>query len=167
MEINKYGPFGLSKEQEEIRLSNLVTVQTFFSLEGPDRHEKRKKIYAKDGRFELNFMGQDTRKPVYTYQPNATDRANVETNSTENNIFPDWGFHDIKIYSTDDPNMVYATCTGRGMRYDPRFDEPHFYENNYFLEFVMEDGHIKVLRELGNPFKMLQPSGHDVPDMFI
>ena len=168
MTNNHFGPYGLSEEQEKERLLNLATVDTFFTLEGPERHAKRKALYANDGRFELSFDGPDPNNPSFWYCPNQVDEHSVETSTAENKVFPDWGFHDIRIYSTDDPQMVFAYCVGAGMRFDPRLPEPYYYENTYFLEFILENGKIKVLKELFNPFNCLRPSGHDeVPGMFI
>lgn len=168
MASNGYGPFGLTEDQERERLLNLETVETFFTLSGPDRHARRKALYAEDGRFELSFDGPDPNNPTFWYEPNKKDEHSTETSSTENSIFPDWGFHDIQIHSTDDPGMVFAYCVGAGMRYEPRLPEPHYYENTYYLEIHLEKGKIKVLKELFNPFNCLRPSGHDdIPQMFV
>ena len=168
MSNNSFGPYGLTEEQEKERLLNLATVEIFFTLSGPERHGKRKALYSEDGRFELSFDGPDPKNPLFWYYVNIEDDRSPKISSTENQVFPDWSFRDVKIYSTDDPHMVLAYCIGSGMRFDPRLPEPYFYENVYYLEFFMESGKIKVLKELFNPFNCLRPSGHnDIPEMFI
>lgn len=168
MTNNGFGPYGLSEEQERERLLNLETVNAFFTLEGPDRHARRQALYAEDGRFELTFDGPDPDDPPFWYCPNQKDEHSTESSAFESSVFPDWGFHDIKIYSTDDPRMVFAYCVGAGMRYEPRLPEIHYYENTYYLQIHLENGKIKRLRELFNPFNCLRPSGHnDIPQMFV
>lgn len=156
----KHGPFSLSKEMEEQRLLNLRTVEQFMTFAGPHRHEKRAPLFAEDSRFELPFAGPS---PEESFSCNGRGRDRKQGWKA---IFPDWGFYDSKILSTNDPCTVFVECDGRGMRYDPRYPEPHFYENHYILVFTLKDGQIKRMREIFNPFNVLRPSGEDVPELF-
>jgi hypothetical protein len=160
-----YGPFCLSKDMEEQRLANLATVEAFVKLVGPDRHEKRKALYADDGRFELTFCGGPPDAPNFAYRVN--DAADAAVAHGENDAFPDWSFFDVSILSTDDPHAIFTELRGRGMRYDKRWDEPHYYENHYLLCFTLKDGKIKLLREIFNPYNCMRPAGDaQVPEGF-
>lgn len=160
-----FGPFGLSKEMEEQRLQNLATANAFMELVGPDRHERRKALYASDGIFELTFCGGPYDKPNFAYRIN--DPADVSDWQGENADFPDWGFFDTQVYPTHDPYRVFIECGGRGMRYAAKWDEPHFYENHYLLCFTLKDGKIKRLREIFNPFNCMRPAlDAEVPEGF-
>ena len=162
---DKYGPFCLSEEMERQRLDNVAAVEAFVKLEGPDRHEKRKALYDADGRFELTFCGGPYDNPNFAYRVNDEREADVARG--ENSAFPDWGFYDVTIFPTDDPWTVFAELRGRGLRYDPRWDDPHYYENHYLLSFTLKDGKIKRLREVFNPYNCMRPGGDaEIPEGF-
>ena len=76
------------------------------------------------------------------------------------------GFHYVVIFSTNNRQTVFGECDGSGMRYGPRYPEPHFYENHCLLNFDMKAGKIERAREIFNPFNVLRPFGEDVPELF-
>ncbi len=51
----KYGPFGLSYEDEEKRLHNLELAQKYLGISGPSRNYERAKFSTDDGTMILTF----------------------------------------------------------------------------------------------------------------
>ena len=135
-----------------------------MELSGPDRHNKRRALYAADGRFELTFCGGGYSDPNYGYYYDGRHDDRLKRSA---GTFPDWAFFDISIISTDEPHTVFVECGGRGMRYSPTRDEPHYYENHYLLSFILKDGKIKLLRKIFNPYQCMLPANEmEIPEGF-
>ena len=160
-----FGPFFLSEELEEQRLTNLETVATFMALAGPDRHEKRKALYDVDGRFD----SRSAAAPIITRtSPTAsTIRKTLMRGKERTRISLTGG---ITTWRSIQPMILTPrswNVTARGMRYAAKWDEPHYYENHYLLCFTLKDGKIKQLREVFNPFNCMRPGGDaEVPEGF-
>lgn len=164
---DRYGPFCLTEEQEKQRLLNLTTVEEFMNAvsEGTGRYEKRKPLYDTDGRFELTFSGGPPDNPNLSYCPySEQDRDVVEQ---ERHDFPDWSYFDVRFYPTNDPHTVFLECSGRGMRFAQRWEQPHYYENHYLFCFTLKDGKIKRVREVFNPYNCMRPANDaEMPEGF-
>ena len=162
-----YGPFCLTEEQEKERLLNLATAEEFMNAAaaGTGRYEKRKPLYDTDGVFELTFAGGPHDNPNFSYRAHADyDEQTIEH---EKLSFPDWSYFDIRYYPTNDPHTIFVETGGRGMRFDDRWDRPHYYENNYLFCFTLKNGKIKKVREVFNPYNCMRPGNDaEVPEGF-
>jgi phenazine biosynthesis protein len=147
--------FSLSQEAERLRQKNLRTVEYYMTLRGPKRRDKRAPLFAEDAGFELTFTAA-----CVPFEKSAMDWNTVG----DREMFPDWGFHDSRIYQTQDPNMFFVECDGRGrmiLEDDP--DPERTYENHYIISFEMEEGKIKRLREIHNPCCLMKALGIPIP----
>lgn len=149
----KYGPFGLGIEQEKKRLNNLAVCKHYLTLKGPNRDIERMEICTEDAYISLPFgFGlDDPRNPSKRIL--TKDRAESVLAGAPSSWYPDWSLHDGVVYSTDEPDIFFIECDGRGMKYDPRYSEPCYYRNHYILCINMVDGKIQGVREVFNPFK--------------
>ncbi|MGV8308253.1 PhzA/PhzB family protein, partial [Pseudomonas aeruginosa] len=69
--------------------------------------------------------------------------------------FPDWEWHNVRIFETEDPNHYWVECDGRGKVLFPGYPEG-YYENHFLHSFELEDGKIKRNREFMNVFQQLR-----------
>lgn len=162
----RFGPFGLSKEDEDQRLMNLDAVKRFMALRGRERKEGRDAIYDETGsQKDLLFCGPDYKTGGRVVkQHNHADAAAAQQVIDK---FPDWGFFDVHVYSTDDPYVVFAEADGRGMKYDmSRWDYAMYYQNHFLFKFILKDGKVRIHREIYNPFMVMNTSGEVVPPIF-
>ncbi len=56
--------------------------------------------------------------------------------------FPDWEWHNVRIFETEDPNHFWVECDGRGKALVPGYPEGYC-ENHYIHSFELENGRIK------------------------
>lgn len=129
---------------EELRKRNLETIKYFLSLRDKERGKLRKPLFTDDGRIELCIPGKSQ-----VYNPTAEDWC-----SSMDSTFPVWGFYEPEFFETEDPNKFLVDAVGRGKLYYPDGSGRGVpQEINYILEFVMENGKIKLFREIFNPCK--------------
>ncbi|WP_191490018.1 PhzA/PhzB family protein [Pseudomonas sp. FEN] len=76
--------------------------------------------------------------------------------------FPDWQWHNVRIFETADPNHFWVESDGRGSVNMPGYPKGYC-ENHYIHSFELEDGRIKRNREFMNPFQQLRALGIPVP----
>jgi hypothetical protein len=147
--------FSLSREDEQLRRENLKTVEYYMTLRGPERRNKRAPLFAENADFELTFTAACV----------PFGKAAMEWNTVGDfEMFPDWGFYHIEIYQTQNPNMFFVECDGRGkmiLKNEPKSDRT--YENHYIISFEMEHGKIKRLREIHNPCCLMRALGIPIP----
>lgn len=76
--------------------------------------------------------------------------------------FPDWQWFNIKIFDTQDPNIFWVECDGKGTI---RFDgyQEGLYENHFIHYFEFEDSLIKLQREFMNPCMQFKALGIELP----
>ncbi len=56
--------------------------------------------------------------------------------------FPDWEWHNVRIFETEDPNHFWVECDGRGKALVPGYPQGYC-ENHYIHSFELENGRIK------------------------
>jgi len=147
--------FYLNQRQEELRKKNLKTVEYYMTLRGMERREKRAPLFAENAAFELTFTAECV----------PDSRTAMEWNNVgDSEDFPDWGFYNAEIYQTQNPDMLFVECDGRGkLIIKGDADKNRVYENHYIISFEMEDGKIKRLREIHNPCCLMKALGIPIP----
>ncbi|MFP6370056.1 PhzA/PhzB family protein [Pseudomonas aeruginosa] len=78
--------------------------------------------------------------------------------------FPDWEWHNVRIFETEDPNHFWVECDGRGKALVPGYPQGYC-ENHYIHSFELENGRIKRNREFMNPIQKLRALGIAVPQI--
>ncbi|WP_251827341.1 PhzA/PhzB family protein, partial [Pseudomonas aeruginosa] len=78
--------------------------------------------------------------------------------------FPDWEWHNVRIFETEDPNHFWVECDGRGKALVPGYPQGYC-ENHYIHSFELENGRIKRNREFMNPIQKLHALGIAVPQI--
>ncbi len=82
----------------------------------------------------------------------------------EDGCFPDWEWHNVRIFETEDPNHFWVECDGRGKALVPGYPQGYC-ENHYIHSFELENGRIKRNREFMNPMQKLRALGIAVPQI--
>ena len=155
--VERTASFGLSSEDEQTRQQNLETVEYYMTLVGPDRGKKRMPLFTEDAAFELTFTAD-----CVPFRTTATPWHTVR--DPEN--FPDWTLYNAHVYQTQNPNMFFVECDGRGhMLLAGDTQQELIYENHYILSFEMENGKIKSLREFMNPCCLMKARGIPIPEV--
>lgn len=150
--------FDQSNEMERLRQKNLKTVETYFTFSGMDRGKNRLPLWVEeDTLFELPYTR--TCQPSQHIGRKALEEKENDANLT---MFPDWGFYEEEIFQTQDPNFFVAECIGKGKIITMDGTES-YYKNQYLIVFEMEDGKIKVLREIHNPCSVVMSMGVAIP----
>ena len=141
------------------RQKNLKTIEYFLTLTGPDRGEKRKPLFTDDAKFQM-------KRPIdYVKNQGVWQLPVKEWLEVSVDISPIWGFYESMIYQCEDPHKFLVTAVGRGQRKKwaaARIDTSiQFTEDDkndpvpaytpYIIYFLMEDGKIKLFREIDNP----------------
>ncbi len=62
--------------------------------------------------------------------------------------FPDWEWHNVRIFETEDPNHFWVECDGRGKALVPGYPQGYC-ENHYIHSFELENGRIKRTASVG------------------
>lgn len=127
------------------RENNRKTVEYFFTIGGT----KRLEIYHEDGVKELPFLPETLRSAGA-----GALRAHHESTGA---MFPDWKWSDVRIFSTENPKLFFATANGSGSLVME--GRSAHYENSYVFMFEMRDGKIALLKEYNNPLPLLKAAG--------
>lgn len=139
----------------EIRRRNRAVVEDYLSRQGENRLT-RYQLFTEDGTAGL-YTG-DTGKPIIS-QGREKLRAHGEWSLK---VFPDWVWYNIEIFETQDPNMFWAECDGKGEIRYPDYP-PGYYENHFLHSFTFRDGKIAVQREFMNPYNQMRALGLEYP----
>jgi ketosteroid isomerase-like protein len=116
------------------------------------RHE----LFCEDGISGL--WTSDSGSPVFAQGRESIARYDLW--SAEH--FPDWQWHDIRIWQTDDPQQLWAECDGEGTVVLPGHPAVH-YANHFIYSFEMRDGLILREREFMNPITEMHALGMHTP----
>ncbi len=76
--------------------------------------------------------------------------------------FLDWRWTNVRVWTTDDPDQLWAEADGEGTLRLPGHD-PVDYRNHFLYSFEMRDGLIAREREFTNPVVEMRALGMDVP----
>lgn len=168
----KYGPFGLSYEDEERRLHNLELAKKYLEISGPSRNYERSKFSTDDGTMILTFaLGDD---------PRTTDSIGIshkqlgefyKAGASGVDCWPEWRLSNGTIYTTPDPDTIYIECDGQSMLFDRRLykndKELGYYLNHYLLTLTFKDGKLHNVTELYNTAAVYDNFGMNrEPDMY-
>ena len=141
---------------QERREHNRAMVDKYLHSGHGDALLHRHELFCEDGISGL--WTSDSGEPVF-----AQGRENIakyDVWSSEH--FPDWTWSNITIWTTDDPDRVWAECDGEGNINLPGHD-PVFYRNHLIYSFEMRDGLIYREREFMNPIVEMRALGMQTP----
>ncbi|MBD2816631.1 PhzA/PhzB family protein [Xenorhabdus sp. Flor] len=143
------------KDNNKVRQQNRLIVEKYMATKGQDRL-KRYELFSEDGCGGL--WTSDTGEPLMIKGRKSLAKHAVWVLK----YFPDWVWYNVDIYSTQDPNIFWVECDGKGIiRFD---DYPEgIYENHFIHYFEFENGKIKLQREFMNPCQQFKALGIEIP----
>ncbi len=149
-------PFTVTSDEVDLRSRNRATVVQYMEdIEG-ERRLRRHRLFAEDG--SAGLMTTDTGKPIIM-----TGKDRLEKHGAWSlKCLPDWVWYNVQIYETQDPNIFWVECDGRGHILFPGYGK-RWYENHFLHFFRLRDGQIVEQREFMNPVRQLQALGLEVP----
>ncbi|MGC8384002.1 phenazine biosynthesis protein PhzA [Pseudomonas aeruginosa] len=140
----------------ELRRRNRATVEHYMRMKGAERLQ-RHSLFVEDG-CAGNWTTESGEPLVF-----GAMRASGGSPSGSN-CFPDWEWHNVRIFETEDPNHFWVECDGRGKALVPGYPQGYC-ENHYIHSFELENGRIKRNREFMNPIQKLRALGIAVPQI--
>ncbi|WP_031321684.1 PhzA/PhzB family protein [Pseudomonas piscis] len=142
-------------DQVKLRRKNRATVEQYMRTNGKDRL-RRHELFTKDG--SVASWTNETGKPL-EFRGHAKLAA---LGAWIEKCFPDWEFHNVRIFATSDPNHFWVESDARGKTRVPGYPEGYC-ENHYIHSFELDNGKITQSREFMNPFDQLRGLGVPVP----
>ncbi|WP_447873166.1 PhzA/PhzB family protein [Serratia fonticola] len=76
--------------------------------------------------------------------------------------FPDWRWYNVQIFDTQDPDIFWVECDGKG-EINFKGYQKGFYQNHFIHYFQFKNGKIILQREFMNPCQQFRALGVDVP----
>lgn len=141
--------------QLDARGRNRQIVRQYMETRGQARL-RRHELFAEDGCGGL--WTSDTGAPILI-----RGKARLAEHAVWSlRCFPDWQWYNVSIHDTQDPDVFWVECDGKGViRFDgyPEGD----YENHFIHSFQFEGGKIKLQREFMNPVQQFRALGLPVP----
>lgn len=141
----------------ELRRINRATVERYMHMKGAERLQ-RHTLFSEDG-CGGNWTTQTGEPLVFQGHESLARLA-----QWLEQCFPDWEWHNVRIFETDDPNHLWVECDGRGKVLIPGYPQGYC-ENHYLHSFELDNGRIKRNREFMNPVHKLQALGISVPQI--
>lgn len=156
MKVHSYSP-----ADNELRSKNLATVLEYMLLKGQERLTRARFFVPGNEATAGNGYGVGCEERYMTGIDDIrkADEFNAKT-------WPDWGFDNIQIYETGDPNFFWVDSTGSGLSKLPGH-EPREYGGRYLHSFVMRDGLILHYREWRNPCVEYITFGYEMPKLLV
>lgn len=152
----EYTTFTTGPEVDALRSRNKETVIQYMEGIKGERRLKRHLLFAEDG--SAGLVTTDTGEPIIM-----TGMDRLEKHGAWSlECFPDWEWHNVTIFETQDPNRFWVECDGRGHIIFPRYGK-RWYENHFLHFFRLRDGLIVEQREFMNPIRQLKALGLEVP----
>ncbi|HYQ43250.1 MAG TPA: PhzA/PhzB family protein [Polyangiaceae bacterium] len=143
--------------REETRGHNRRIVQKYMDTSGQDRLQ-RHELFSEDGCGGL--WTSDAGEPIVIRGKSRLGEHAVWSLK----CFPDWRWYDVKIFDTQDPNIFWVECNGKGLIRFAGYPEG-VYSNHFIHYFEFEDGKIKLQREFMNPVQQFKALGLPVPQI--
>lgn len=138
-----------------LRRKNRLVIEDYMSRRGEGRLT-RYLLFTPDGCGGL--WTNDTLQPLV-----ARGHEKLKAHGSWSlRCFPDWEWHNVQIYETQDPNRFWVECDGEGQILFPGY-APGRYSNHFIHVFQMRDGKILEQREFMNPFQQLRALGIPIP----
>ncbi|SFO01133.1 PhzA/PhzB family protein [Xenorhabdus japonica] len=142
-------------QDNEVQQHNRLIVEKYMNTKGQDRL-KRHELFTEDGCGGL--WTTDTGEPIMT-----KSKARLAEHAVWSlKCFPDWHWYNIVIFDTQDPNIFWVECDGKGIIRFEGYPEG-MYENHFIHYFEFENGKIKIQREFMNPCQQFKALGVDLP----
>ncbi len=141
----------------ELRRINRATVERYMHMKGAERLQ-RHTLFSEDG-CGGNWTTQTGEPLVFQGHESLARLA-----QWLEQCFPDWEWHNVRIFETDDPNHLLVECDGRGKVLIPGYPQGYC-ENHYLHSFELDNGRIKRNREFMNPVHKLHALGISVPQI--
>ncbi|MGU1193696.1 PhzA/PhzB family protein [Pseudomonas aeruginosa] len=133
---------------ERLRRLNRATVERYMAMKGAERLQ-RHSLFVEDG-CAGNWTTESGEPLVFRGHESLRRLA-----EWLERCFPDWEWHNVRIFETEDPNHFWVECDGRGKALVPGYPQGYC-ENHYIHSFELENGRIKRNREFMNPIQKLQ-----------
>lgn len=169
MREEMYGPFGRSRDEEELRLSVVEKAHRYVEIHGPARNVERMEICTDTGIMHLPFSyGKDPRDEEGNKVQLSFKDLGLKYEANGFDWFRDWRLSNAAVYTTEDPGVIFVECDGQSLRFDPRFDEVAYYLNHYLLPMRIVDGKIDDVYEIMNTAAVFENFqwGNREPKMF-
>ena len=141
----------------QLRRINRATVERYMHMKGTERLQ-RHTLFSEDG-CGGNWTTQTGEPLVFRGHESLARLA-----QWLEQCFPDWEWHNVRIFETDDPNHLWVECDGRGKVLIPGYPQGYC-ENHYLHSFELDNGRIKRNREFMNPVHKLHALGISVPQI--
>ncbi|MDC9595360.1 PhzA/PhzB family protein [Xenorhabdus anantnagensis] len=142
-------------QDNEVRQHNRLIVEKYMNTKGQDRL-KRHELFTEDGCGGL--WTTDTGEAIMI-----KSKARLAEHAVWSlKCFPDWYWYNIVIFDTQDPNIFWVECDGKGIIRFEGYPEG-MYENHFIHYFEFENGKIKIQREFMNPCQQFKALGIDLP----
>ncbi|MBI6567963.1 PhzA/PhzB family protein [Pseudomonas synxantha] len=139
----------------ELRRKNRATVDQYMRTNGEDRL-RRHELFTADG--SGGSWNTETGEPL-VFKGHAKLAA---LGVWLQQCFPDWQWHNVRVFETDNPNHFWVESDGRGTTRVPGYPQGYC-ENHYIHSFELDNGKITQNREFMNPFEQLRALGIPVP----
>ena len=140
--------------KDEIRAHNRAVVEAYMAMQGEERSQ-RWKLFTDDATTGLQYTADGTPMIVEGIENiRQGDQFNCKN-------FPDWGFSNIEIYYTDNPNCFLVECDGEGT--SMLLGRPIHHRDHYIHKFMFREGKICLYREFMNPCNELIEMGLELP----
>ncbi|HEX2315139.1 MAG TPA: PhzA/PhzB family protein [Thermomonospora sp.] len=144
-----------STTEAELRSAHRAIVEKYLSTTEADRRN-RYLLFTENGTAALFFT--DVGRPIVV---RGRERLR-EHGELSLKVLPDWRWHDVTIFETQDPNRFWVECTGSGRILFPGYP-PGVYRNHFVHSFEFADGGIVAAREFTNPIEHMRALSIDTP----
>jgi len=142
----------------DLRRRNRETVEEYLRATEGEARLERHNLCTEDARGGL--WTNDTGAPIAVSGKNNLYR--MAAWSLE--CFPDWRWHNVKIFETQDPNHFWVECDGEGKILFPDYAPGH-YKNHFIHSFRLNNGKITEVREFMNPCEQMRALGIPIPQI--
>ncbi|WP_380278010.1 PhzA/PhzB family protein [Kitasatospora purpeofusca] len=142
-------------DHHDLRARNRRAVERYLET-GPQARLRRYTLYTEDGTAALFYT--DIGRPIVV-----TGRERLKRhNELSLEVLPDWQWSDVRLYETQDPDLVMVECEGEGTIRFPGYPEGR-YRNHFIHGFTLRDGLIAASREYTNPIEHMKALGIETP----
>ncbi|MER7705290.1 PhzA/PhzB family protein [Kitasatospora sp. NPDC097605] len=142
-------------DHHDLRARNRRAVERYLET-GPQARLSRYTLYTEDGTAALFYT--DIGRPIVV-----TGREKLKRhNELSLEVLPDWQWSDVRLYETQDPDLIMVECDGEGTIRFPGYPEGR-YRNHFIHGFSLRDGLIAASREYTNPIEHMKSLGIRTP----
>ncbi|MDQ0757375.1 PhzA/PhzB family protein [Streptomyces canus] len=139
----------------ELRARNRRAVERYMET-GAEARLSRYTLYTEDGTASLFYT--DIGRPIVVRGREKLKRHG----ELSLKVLPDWRWHGVHLYETQDPAVIWVECEGEGTIRFPGYPEGH-YHNHFIHGFTLSDGRIVASREYTNPIEHMRSLGIGTP----